>query len=222
MTEKQIDFINDCASDIEIPFYGVYNRSEIIPLLIKNNQGGWAEVELFINNGFISPSYHQNFVNFELTERWRKLKNCGNYELLLLFEKNEELLKSEKLDLEYKLLVSQNEFQKINNDFIDAQKGLISSQVTTNTHTRESNDRMKLILIVTASIYFVQLIVSVFGTIYSKNDSSSTMLIKQQDSLTKTMGIRLYQLEIQNNALHDKIDSLNSVLVLKQGKPLKK
>ena len=85
---------------------------------------------------------------------------------------------------------------------------LLLSQVETNKNTRTTNYFLKWILSLTALIYFGQLLFSIF----SGKETPTQLQLKMQDSLAKTMEIRLYQKEIQQYRYLVEIDSLKNAL----------
>ena len=94
----------------------------------------------------------------------------------------------------------------------DLQSRVLISQISTNENTVKTNFTVKCILVVTAAIYFLQLIVSMYAICANKNEIPNQLRIWQQDSAIKTMETRLYQKENQEVYNLHEIDSLKNAL----------
>ena len=150
MTQFHIELLNKSAINPNIPLYGSYDHITIYPLIIENNQGGAPEIRMFVNNGFLSATSHQNNSGFNyyytFTDRWRKLKECGSYELLIEREQNE-------IEIEKNKEFNSSEFIRLSKENAEYQKTLNPLIERANKSTVITNILLIIIFSLTLVIY---------------------------------------------------------------------
>lgn len=220
--EQEIKIINDAALSPKLELYGTYEGSIISDILgIEKEKSialvnyGMATVEVTI----VPYSSPVIYYYYTFTDRWRQLRKIGSYEGLIKYEIERNKKQDEKIDLENRLLKSQNDFQEINNAYIAKQEQLITNQITTNissikadTNAINTNKIMRASVIITAILTGV----IAFGTIYpifiDHKISNMQLSLKGKDTL-------ISQQNRQNLRLNQFCDSLKSAIVFLKAKP---
>lgn len=136
------ELINLFISHESIASYGKYDRDSLIRVFKTNysdigalTRQGLADLEV-IPIGGVSNANNYYYI---LNERWRLAKKLGTIESLLILEDEQENAEKEKRRLEYEFIKGQNEFQNLNNKFIEKQGELIKSQLATNEIAKTTN-----------------------------------------------------------------------------------
>jgi len=89
----------------------------------------------------------------------------------------------------------------------------------TNANTASTNGILKWIFGITTFISLLQLIVSIYGIISNKSEIPNQSHLRQQDSIIRMQGIRLFQKESQEYHYLNEIDSLKNALDSANHKP---
>jgi hypothetical protein len=142
--ERAIEVVNAAVEKLET--FGTYEFMTLAAILqIKDvevlilDDFGLVKVDIFPKQG-VTGAIHMFYT---LNDKWRNLKRLGSVDALIAWEKEQQQKQDEKIELEYKLLKSQSDFQEINTEFIKKQTSLIGSQIQTNASTVNTNANIK-------------------------------------------------------------------------------
>ncbi len=173
--------------------------------------------DFLLNNGFIEQIDAEQY---EFNLRGRKLVEKGDYASFVNWENEQAKKESDKKDLEFNLLKSQSEFQKLNNDFIAKQSALIDNQIATNDSVIKTNKNIinsnftvKIILWLTVGAALLQ---AFPAWVTMMRDIRINSMQRQIDTLTQEQRI------LQNRPFQreKKADSSMKILEKIQTKPL--